>query len=76
MVRQLLETLKREKLVLDWRKRQTSRAAVKQAIGTVLDDGLPEVYDEAMYNQKCELTYLHVFESYRGAGASIYSVSA
>ncbi len=30
--RTLLVTLKREKLVLDWRKRQQSRAAVKVAI--------------------------------------------
>jgi type I restriction enzyme R subunit len=73
VVRQLLETLKREKLVLDWRKRQTSRAAVKQAIGQVLDDGLPEVYDEDLYNQKCQLTYLHIFDSYQGPGASAYA---
>ena len=40
--RELLETLKREKLVLDWRKRQQSRAQVRVAIETVLDQGLPD----------------------------------
>lgn len=37
----LLETLKREKLVLDWRKRQQSRAAVKLTIDEILDQ-LPQ----------------------------------
>ena len=34
--RELLETLKREKLVLDWRKRQASRADVKVSIKKIL----------------------------------------
>ena len=40
--RRLLATLKREKLVLDWRKRQQSRAQVQVTIEEVLDGGLPE----------------------------------
>ena len=32
VAKELLETLKREKLVLDWRKRQLSRAAVRLCI--------------------------------------------
>jgi hypothetical protein len=40
----LLETLKREKLVLDWRKRQQTRADVLLTIEHVLDDGLPRLY--------------------------------
>jgi type I restriction enzyme R subunit len=39
--RALLETLKQEKLVLDWRKRQQSRAAVKVTIEQILDQELP-----------------------------------
>jgi len=34
VAKQLLETLKREKLVLDWKKRQATRAAVRYAIET------------------------------------------
>ncbi len=41
VARELLETLKGEKLVLDWRKRQQSRAQVRVSIETVLDSGLP-----------------------------------
>ena len=33
-----MKTLKREKLVLDWKKRQTTRAAVRYTIETVLDE--------------------------------------
>ncbi len=33
----LLETLKNEKLVLDWRKRQQSRAVVRLSIEEILD---------------------------------------
>ncbi len=40
--RELLETLKRGKLVLDWRKRQQARAQVRVTIEKVLDRGLPK----------------------------------
>jgi len=75
-VRDLLESLKREKLVLDWRKRQTTRAAVQTAIEQFLDDTLPDEYDEAMFTDKCHQTYQHIFDSYAGAGQSIYATSA
>src|SRR5437879_6427887 len=39
----LLETLKNEKLVLDWKKRQTTRAAVRYTVETLLDQ-LPSAY--------------------------------
>jgi type I restriction enzyme R subunit len=38
----LLETLKHGKFVLDWRKREQSRARVKVTIETVLDGSLPQ----------------------------------
>lgn len=69
--RTLLETLKREKLVLDWRARQQSRAAVRQAIEIALDT-LPQVYTADIYERKCDLTYHHVYDSYYGQGQSIY----
>lgn len=56
VARNLLETLKREKLVLDWRARQQSRAAVRQAIEITLDM-LPEAYTADIYERKCDLTY-------------------
>jgi type I restriction enzyme, R subunit len=68
----LLIKLKEEKLVLDWRKRQQTRANVKLCIETTLDE-LPESYTAELYKQKCEQTYQHVYEFYYGAGKSAYA---
>jgi len=73
--RTLLETLKKEKLVLDWRKQQTTRAMVRYTIETVLEDELPRVYDKNLYQKKCEAVYQHVYESYLGQGKSLYAVN-
>jgi type I restriction enzyme R subunit len=70
----LRELLKREKLVLNWRKEQQSRAAVRLAVEMKLDE-LPEKYDSDLFQQKCEVVYLHVFDSYWDDGRSIYSTS-
>jgi type I restriction enzyme R subunit len=61
--------------VLDWRKRQQSRAAVMLSIEYTLE-GLPESYSKDTYKQKCDLVYQHVFESYYGEGRSIYSAAS
>jgi type I restriction enzyme R subunit len=71
IARELLGMLKTKRLVLDWRKRQQSRAAVRLAIEEALE-GLPVAYTPALYRRKCETVYGHVFESYAGAGKSIY----
>ena len=42
--RDLLGTLKRQQLVLDWRKRQQAHAQVRVAIEALLDRGLPPIY--------------------------------
>ena len=69
---QLLTTLKREKLGLDWRKRQQSRAAVKLAIEEVLEQ-LPPSYSSNVYESKCQNVYQHIYDSYYGQGKSIYA---
>src|SRR5262249_19154584 len=71
--RDLLQTLKKRKLVLDWRKRQQSRAAVRLTIEKVLEEGLPSAYTTDVYQQKCNAVYQHVYESYFGEGRSIYA---
>lgn len=71
--RELLETLKTSKLVLDWRKRQQSRAQVRQTIDIKLDAGLPRCYTKEIYKQKCDDVFRHVYDSYYGAGQSVYS---
>jgi type I restriction enzyme R subunit len=72
----LLEVLKREKLVLDWRQRQQSRAQVRATIENILDQELPTLYTADLYQQKCDTVYQHVYDSYFGAGQSIYSQAA
>jgi type I restriction enzyme R subunit len=62
-------------LVLDWRKRMQSRALVKLCIVETLDQ-LPRAYTKDLYQQKCEVVYHHVFESYYGSGQSIYAQAA
>lgn len=69
---ELLQTLKKEKLVLDWRKKQDMRAAVKLCIEERLDH-LPEAFSTELYQQKCDQAYQHVYESYFGGGSSIYA---
>ena len=73
--RELLNMLKREKLVLDWRKRQQSRAEVRVTVEKILDRGLPEVYTEALFQQKTESVFQHIYESYYGAGRGIYAAA-
>ena len=73
--RQLLETLKRERLVLDWRQRQQSRAAVKVTVADILDE-LPERYTQEIYDQKCEVVYQHIYDCYYGNGNSVYVAAA
>ncbi len=74
VTRDLLHTLKEAKLVLDWRKRQQSRAEVYTTVKVKLDD-LPRVYNTELYNEKCGTVYQHFFDSYAGEGQSIYSMT-
>ena len=72
VARELLVTLKAEYLVLDWRKHQKTRAGVQVAIGQVLE-GLPEVYEQELFDEKVERVYEHVYDAYLGEEKSIYT---
>jgi len=74
VARALLEKLKQEKLVLDWRKQQTTRAMVLTTIQKILDQ-LPTVYTKDVYAQKCDTVYQHFYESYPGEGKSVYAAT-
>jgi type I restriction enzyme R subunit len=71
--RELLATLKEGKLVLDWRKRQQSRAEVRVSIEKVLDKGLPRVYTPELFDAKSAAVFQHVYDAYYGAGRSVYA---
>ena len=72
VARTLLEKLKNEKLVLDWRKQQTTRAMVFTTVKDILDH-LPRTYTPELYDQKCDLLYHHFYEAYMGQGQSVYA---
>ena len=53
-MRELLETLKREKLVLDWRKKQQTQAAVRKTVRDIFNAALPPSYTKEI----CDETYV------------------
>jgi type I restriction enzyme R subunit len=67
---ELLEKLQTV-LVIDWKKKQRTKARVESLIKDVLDD-LPETYDDDLWPKACEDVYLHVFDKYAGEGVSVY----
>jgi type I restriction enzyme R subunit len=73
---ELLATLKHDKLVLDWRKGQQTRAAVKIEVEKELDRGLPVAYDASIFQQKADAVFAHILESYWDDGGNIYSHAA
>ncbi|WP_437483274.1 type I restriction enzyme endonuclease domain-containing protein [Sorangium sp. So ce1014] len=75
-VKQLARELPKKlapKLVIDWRKSQRARAAVKVTIKRVLE-ALPRgTYSDEVYAKLVEAVYEHVDESTWGEGRSKYS---
>lgn len=75
VARSLLQTLKDEKLVLDWTKKEQARGAVRQVIEVTLDRGLPDAYDEETFYRKCDGLYRHVFDAYQRGPEGIYAAA-
>ena len=61
-----------EKLVLDWKRRQQTRSAVRVAVRDVLDAELPEVYGPELFDRKVDTIFDHIHASYFDNGASVY----
>lgn len=68
IARSLLAKLKREKLILDWRLKETPKADVRETIRVELD-ALPEIYDRRLWEEKVERTFQFVFERYPDGAA-------
>jgi type I restriction enzyme R subunit len=62
VARQLFQRL-RDVLVLDWRKRASSRAQVQEAIADTLDQ-LPDAYTQPIFQKKCAVLFEHIFETH------------
>src|SRR5690606_14067225 len=71
--KELLVSLKAGKLVLDWRKRQQTRANVLLTIQKILDQQLPRTYTPDLYNKACDKVFEHIYENYYGDEKSIYN---
>ena len=61
-----------DKLVLDWKKKESSRAGVRVAIRSALDDGLPDAYGPELFDDKRQLVYEHLYSSFGNDGESVY----
>jgi type I restriction enzyme R subunit len=59
VARDLLTTLKQEKLSLDWRKKQQARGAVQVAIRDTMEN-LPACYTKEIFERKRTVVYEHV----------------
>lgn len=71
----LVQVIKKEKLVLDWRKKQSTRAKVKEAIEIICDEALPEIYNKDLFQEKCNSLYNHFYDYYNNAQDNIYNVA-
>ena len=67
----LLEQLQ-EALVIDWRKRQRTKARVQKMIDDILQD-LPESYSDELWQQACDKIYLHIYDKYQGSNRRAYN---
>jgi type I restriction enzyme R subunit len=74
VAKELLETLKQEKLVLDWRRRQQSKAAVKIAIEEILDQ-LPKAIQLTCIGASAKRSISTSMSLTLGQGRSIYSTA-
>ena len=68
----LLQTLKWEKLVLDWRMKQQACAEVQETISEIFDM-LPATYSKKLFDEKRQLAYRHIHAAYAGAGKAYTS---
>ena len=69
--RELLATLKREKLVLDWREKQQAKAAVMQTIRLQMRQ-LPPAYTREVQQEKFARAFAHIYDHYSGVGRGAY----
>jgi len=61
-----------ETLVLDWKKKEQSKAALRVAIRTVLNDDLPAPYGRDVFDEKRHAIYEHIYASFGNEGESVY----
>ncbi len=63
-----------DELVLDWKRKQQTRSAVRVVVLDILNDELPDVYGPELFNRKVDAVFEHIYASYHNNGTSIYDV--
>jgi len=65
-----------DKLVLDWRRKAATTAAVRTTVRDVLDADLPaDPYPPALFNAKVSAVFDHIVSAYGDDGSSVYDPS-
>lgn len=59
-------------LVLDWKKKEQSKAKLRLDIGAILGNELPDAYERIIFDEKQRAIYDHVYSAYGNDGDSVY----
>src|SRR3989344_886778 len=74
VAKELLSKLKAEKLVLDWKRKEETRADVKITIQEILYDELPgPTYTEPDCEDRTHKVYFHVYDNYVDEKVNVYA---
>ena len=74
VAQELLAKLKTEKFVLDWKRKEETRADMKITIRDMLYDNLPEpAYSEQDCEDRTQKVYFHIYDNYIDANVNVYS---
>jgi len=74
VAKELLAKLKAEKLVLDWKRKEETRADVKITIRDILYDELPgPTYTEPDCEDRTQKVYFHVYDNYVDEKINVYA---
>ena len=74
VAKELLVKLKAEKLVLDWKRKEETRADVKITIRDLLYDELPgPTYTEPDCEDRTQKVYFHVYDNYVDEKVNVYA---
>jgi len=74
VAQELLAKLKAEKFVLDWKRKEETRADVEITIRDTLYDNLPEpTYSEQDCEDRTQKVYFHIYDNYVDAEVNVYA---
>lgn len=70
LAKQLLSSLK-DVLVIDWRKKQRTKARVQKVIDDILQE-LPMSFDYSLWAKACDSVFVHVFDKSQDVQSTVY----